>query len=160
MSPRAACRLATMGFEPVYDYVAGKADWLARGLPREGAKATEPRVVDALRSDVVTCSLGDHAEDVLQALEDAPFGFALVLDEAGVLLGRVRRSALRDQPDGVIADVLEPGPSTIRADAAPADIAERLTERSLSAAIVTDPDGRLLGVVTPGELRALISEAT
>ena len=34
MSPRAACRLDTLGFEHVYDYLTGKYDWLARGLPR------------------------------------------------------------------------------------------------------------------------------
>jgi hypothetical protein len=47
MSPRAACRLATIGFTEVYDYVAGKAEWLARGLPRDGEKATEPRAIDS-----------------------------------------------------------------------------------------------------------------
>jgi 3-mercaptopyruvate sulfurtransferase SseA len=31
MSPRAAWRLKTLGFERVYDYVGGKADWLAHG---------------------------------------------------------------------------------------------------------------------------------
>jgi hypothetical protein len=43
MSPRAACRLETLGFPEVYDYVAGKADWLAHGLDVEGAGA--PSVV-------------------------------------------------------------------------------------------------------------------
>jgi hypothetical protein len=27
MSPRAACRLDTLGFEHVYDYLTGKFDW-------------------------------------------------------------------------------------------------------------------------------------
>ena len=36
MSPRAAWRLEATGFGPVYDYVAGKADWLAADLPFEG----------------------------------------------------------------------------------------------------------------------------
>ena len=36
MSPRAAWRLEAAGFGPVYDYVAGKADWLAADLPFEG----------------------------------------------------------------------------------------------------------------------------
>jgi hypothetical protein len=35
MSPRAACRLELLGFTQVYDNVAGKADWLAHGLPTE-----------------------------------------------------------------------------------------------------------------------------
>ena len=36
MSPRAAWRLEAAGFSPVYDYAAGKADWLAADLPFEG----------------------------------------------------------------------------------------------------------------------------
>ncbi len=36
MSPRAAWRLEATGFGPVYDYAAGKADWLAADLPFEG----------------------------------------------------------------------------------------------------------------------------
>jgi rhodanese-related sulfurtransferase len=42
MSPRAAWRLETLGFERVYHYVGGKADWLAHALPREGQ---DPRPV-------------------------------------------------------------------------------------------------------------------
>jgi rhodanese-related sulfurtransferase len=42
MSPRAAWRLEAAGFGPVYDYAAGKADWLAAGLPFQGtAKLAE-----------------------------------------------------------------------------------------------------------------------
>jgi rhodanese-related sulfurtransferase len=36
MSPRAAARLATLGFTRVYDYAEGKVDWLAHGLPGRG----------------------------------------------------------------------------------------------------------------------------
>jgi hypothetical protein len=32
MSPRAACRLETLGLEHVHDHVPGKADWLAHNL--------------------------------------------------------------------------------------------------------------------------------
>ena len=36
MSPRAAWRLEGLGFEKVFDYVPGEADWFASGLPRDG----------------------------------------------------------------------------------------------------------------------------
>ena len=39
MSPRAACRLETLGFASVDDYVGGKEDWLAHELPTEGELA-------------------------------------------------------------------------------------------------------------------------
>jgi hypothetical protein len=44
MSPRAACRLDTLGFEHVYDYMPGKVDWLARNLPVEGTAADAPTI--------------------------------------------------------------------------------------------------------------------
>jgi hypothetical protein len=52
--PRAACRLELLGFTQVYDYVLGKADWLAHGLPTKGERAQLPRAKDVLRRDVVT----------------------------------------------------------------------------------------------------------
>ena len=36
MSPRAAWRLEALGFGGVYDYVAGKVDWIAAGYLPNG----------------------------------------------------------------------------------------------------------------------------
>src|SRR2546425_461639 len=41
MSPRAAWRLERLGYGPVHDYVGGKVDWLAAGLPSEGEGSRE-----------------------------------------------------------------------------------------------------------------------
>ncbi len=57
MSPRAACRLEQLGFPEVYDYTAGKADWLAHGLETEGEQAGVLRARHAVRADVVTASI-------------------------------------------------------------------------------------------------------
>src|SRR5262245_25204843 len=99
MSPRAACRLETLGFTDVYDYAAGKADWLARGLPREGEKATDPRALDIAAHDVVTCVLDARVDDVRARVESSRYGFAFVLSTSAVLLGRLRRSAMQDRRD-------------------------------------------------------------
>ena len=66
MSPRAAWRLESLGFAEVYDYVAGKLDWMAAGLPTEGTNAARPRVGQVARKDVPTCSL----EERLGAVRD------------------------------------------------------------------------------------------
>jgi len=42
---------------------------------------------------------------------------------------------------------MEPGPSTVRLDADGRELAERLRNRDLKTAIVTDPKGRLAGIV-------------
>ena len=59
MSPRAAARLESLGFTNVYDYEAGKADWFAAGLPREGEAMPVPRAADVARNDDLTCALED-----------------------------------------------------------------------------------------------------
>jgi rhodanese-related sulfurtransferase len=146
MSPRAACRLATLGFAHVYDYMPSKVDWMARGLPLEGTKASEPRTIDFARPDVVTCGLGDRADDVARQVAASPYGFALVVSDTNVLLGRLRRGALERDPQARAEEILEPGPSTVRADSNPSELAERLRDANLSTAVITDPDGRLLGV--------------
>jgi CBS domain-containing protein len=152
MSPRAACRLDTLGFEHVYDYMPGKADWLARALPREGEKAAEPRAIDFARQDVVTCHLRDSVGEVRKRVASSPYAFAFVVTHGGVVLGRLRKGALEGDPDAPAEAVMEPGPSTVRPDLPPARLRERLERSNLSTAVITDPDGRLLGVVLRDDL--------
>jgi hypothetical protein len=154
MSPRAACRLDTLGFEQVYDYMPGKADWLARGLPREGTEAAGPRAVDFARRDVVMCRLADGVGVVREQVKASPYGFAFVATEDGVLLGRLRKAALEGDPEASAESVMEPGPSTVRADLAPASLRERLERGNLTTAVISDPDGRLLGIVLRDDLPA------
>ena len=147
MSPRAAWRLATLGFEHVYDYAGGKADWLAHGLPREGERAGQPYAGDLLDDEQPTCRLDDDLAAVRAALEAARHGFCLVIADHSVVLGRVRRSALKDAaPDATAEQLMEPGPSTVRPDTPAHELIERLAIRDLKTAIVTTPEGRLLGV--------------
>ena len=89
MSPRAAWRLEAIGFEQVYDYVAGKVDWLAAGLPSEGTRTSELRAADAARRDVPTCLLDDDLASVGAAART--WGTCMVVNERGVLLGRLGR---------------------------------------------------------------------
>jgi hypothetical protein len=118
LSPRAACRLETLGFEHVHDYVPGKSDWLAHNLPvdREHDLVTVGAIA---RSDVVTCGLADRVGDIASRIADSPYGFALVISAAGVLLGRVRAGALNVARDTLVEQVMESGPSTVRPDTRP-----------------------------------------
>ncbi len=47
---------------------------------------------------------------------------------------------------------MEPGPSTVRADTAIDVLRERLASRGLSTAVVTTPEGVLLGIVRRADL--------
>jgi len=126
MSPRAACRLETLGFARVHDYVLGKADWLARGLPTQGDQANVPRAKDLLRDDVVTVRLDEPVGAVGPRVARSPYAFAFVLAENGTLLGRLRKAALEGDPAAAVQDVMEPGPSTVRADSNLEKLAARM----------------------------------
>ncbi len=152
MSPRAACRLVTLGFEQVYDYMPSKVDWMARGLPLEGEKAGEPRAIDVARTDVVTCRLQDTIGAVHDRVTQSPYGYAFVLGPGGVLIGRLRQASLGDRPDTKAQDVMEPGPSTTRPDTPPDELLAKLQHADLTTAVLTDPEGRLLGVVRRRDL--------
>jgi len=122
--------------------VPGKVDWIARGLPTEGEKASAPRAGRLARDDVATCGLDEPADRVRELIDASPYGFCLVLAEDRTLLGRIRKSTLE----------LEPGPSTVRYDLAVDELRKRLDEKDLRTAIVTTPEGKLIGVVRRADL--------
>jgi len=148
LSPRAACRLVTLGLTRVYDYTAGKVDWFAHGLPGEGLRANDPTAGSLARHDVATCPLDVSAGDVRRGIADSPYGYALVLSRGGVVLGRVRKSALDtlSENDGIDA-VLEPRPQTIRPHLTKTKVHERFEAYGFRTLVVTRPDGTLIGVL-------------
>ena len=118
----------------------------------EGEKAGEPRAIDIARTDAVTCGLDDTVGAVHDRVAQSPYGFALVLGPRDVLLGRLRKADLENDPDAQAQDVMEPGPSTTRPDISPTKVLEKLQQSDLTTAILTDPEGHLLGVVRRADL--------
>src|SRR5258708_11918772 len=114
MSPRAAWRLESLGFAEVYDYAAGKADWLAWGLPREGRAAQVPTVGEVARRDVTTCGLADRVTDAKARAQAAGFEACVVVNERRVVLGLLRSQELDADPDAVAEQVMRAGPTTYR----------------------------------------------
>jgi predicted transcriptional regulator len=154
MSPRAACRLATLAYD-VYDYAPGKVDWMAHGLPIEGTAAGRPTALSLARNDVAACALDDKATEVSRLIAASPYGFALVLSTGGIVLGRVRGSRLNGEDSAACVEaVMEPGPSTIRPHLTIDELAARLGRSEVRTLIVTDPEGKLLGVVRRGDVEA------
>ena len=152
MSPRAACRLDVLGFTQVFDYVPGKIDWMAHGLPVDGTTFTAT-IGQHLRHDVVTAALDDRVHDVRTRVEAGDHDFALVLAGDATLLGRLRRSVLdAADPNATAGQVMEPGPSTLRQHEPAAAVRDRLIRHHLRSAIVTDPEGHLMGTVHPADL--------
>jgi CBS domain-containing protein len=106
-----------------------------------------------MRDDVVRCASSDPVSEVRASIERSIYPFALVTGRDGMLLGRVRASALKAEPDDrPVGEVMELAPSTVRPHRAAGELAKHLADRDLRWAIVTTPEGRLLGVASREEL--------
>ena len=141
-----------LGFADVYDYAPGKVDWLAHNLEVEGETIDPPTVGRVIRDDAVRCAPTDRATDVLKSIERSPYPFALVTSVDGIVVGRVRASALDASSEEPVGDIAEPGPKTFRPHRSAENVARQLAEKDLRWAIVTTPEGRLLGVASREDL--------
>jgi rhodanese-related sulfurtransferase/CBS domain-containing protein len=151
LSPRAARRLETLGFDKVYDYVEGKLDWLAAGLPTEGANAEKPRAVDLANRDVPTCDLDDRMGDVTRRAHAAGWDACVVVTADRVVLGLLRSKELAADPELRAEQAMRPGPSTFRPNVPIAEMAEYMTEHKLESSPITSSDGRLIGLLRCSE---------
>jgi Mg/Co/Ni transporter MgtE len=151
MAPRAAARLETLGFNKVYEYKAGKEDWLASGLPSEGHQAAEPTIASVVRRDVPRFGLDDRCGPILDSLKAGGWDWAAIVNPAGILLGRVRAEDISD-PDASASSVMKEGPATYRPSVKLDELLGRMHEKHFEMAFVTDPDGRLWGLVTARDI--------
>ena len=89
MSPRAAWRLESLGCREVYDYVAGEADWFARGPLREGRDAAISLAGDVPGRDVPTCGLDNRVGEVRERVRSTGWDECLVVNGEQVVFGRL-----------------------------------------------------------------------
>jgi len=136
----------------VYDYMPGKVDWLAHNLEVEGDRADAPTLGRVMRDDVVRCAPADPATAVLKLIKGSPYPFAVMISADGCVLGRVPASALDPPSETPVWDVAEPGPKTFRPHHSAENVARQLADKDLRWAIVTTPEGRLLGVASRSDL--------
>jgi CBS domain-containing protein len=131
----------------VYDYRTGKQDWLGAGLPTEGTNTQRPRLVDVVRRDVPTCSLGERLGDVRHRVAAAGWDTCVVVSQQRVVLGLLRASELAADPGLPVERAMRPGPSTYRPNVSVEQMRGIMTERNLVSSPVTTADGKLLGLV-------------
>jgi CBS domain-containing protein len=145
-----------MGFTKVYDYEGGKLDWLAFGLPVEGAAASEPTIGSVARRDVPTCQLHERLSDLGTRMSEG-WTWCAVVNADGVVLGRLRRHQLAESPGASAREVMDPGPSTYRPSTPAEEMLQVMTKGRFERAFVTDSDGRLLGLVGRQDLEAALT---
>jgi len=147
MSPRAASRLESLGFERVYDYVAGKADWAAFGLAIEGRWHSGTRVGAHAHTRVPGCGPSDRLQEVRERVRASGWDTCFVTDERGVVLGRLGRAALARDDDVPVAEAMMLGPSTVRPSFRLDQAVKRMRSQNLSTLPVTRSDGVLVGII-------------
>src|SRR5215472_17882345 len=144
MSPRAAWRLEAAGFGPVYDYVAGKADWLAADLPFEGTAQLAGMFTSR---GAATVAEGTPVAEALGLLDAQGFGPVLVVNEAGVVMGAAYREGLAAAArEAAVGTVMRFGVSTVRPSEDAAALAHRMGHRQVTRVVVTRSDGTLIGL--------------
>ncbi|MBO0713394.1 MAG: CBS domain-containing protein [Acidimicrobiales bacterium] len=138
----------------VYDYVAGKMDWLGFGLPHDG---TALLVSEVARRDLPTCCPGDAVESVLGLLQEAEVALCPVIDGHGVVLGAVHRKELEKTERGTPAEeVMEVAMSTIRPSAELHTLLDQMEQARTEATVITRPDGTLFGLAVRSQVRRVL----
>jgi hypothetical protein len=126
----------------VYDYVDGKADWMAYDLPVEGDDG--PFLGQRLEP-VPTCDVALTVADARQAMDTSESDVVVLVHATGLAVGEVEREALEGQADDVrLLEILAPVPSTVRPSVTVASVADAGGGQRL----VTTSDGRLLGAAS------------
>jgi rhodanese-related sulfurtransferase len=154
LSARAGARLEGLGLRTVYRYVAGPADWRAAGLPSEGRDANVARAGTVARRDLPTARTSEPVRDVTDRVGPYRTDAVVVVNDDGVVLGLLPGAALGN-PTAFVGDVLEDAPATVRADAPLHELAALMVKRDLTSVLVTDPDGRLLGLARRDDVERL-----
>jgi len=147
MSPRAAWRLETLGFQELYDYTVGKLDWLAAGLPTEGTNANRPRAGTLARKDVPTCALDERLGAVRDRAHAQGWDAAVVVNAERVVFGLLRAKELAGDGDRLISEAMRPGPSTFRPYVLAEEMAKTMVNHKLESSPITTSDGRLVGLL-------------
>lgn len=144
-----------MGFDAVYDFTAGIADWKAAGLAVEGSEVGLTNVLAAARTDVPICRPEEVLGDVRARATAAGWDEALVVDCDNVVVGRIRGERW-DHPDDLkVESVMELGPTTVRPDGSLIDLSKRMDDKGTKLVVVSDAQGHLLGVVLAEEARQI-----
>jgi len=149
-----------MGFEQVYEYEDGKRDWASFGLPREGMLAEQPSGGDVARADVPTCLLSDDLSEVRQRARESGWDTCVVVNDGGVVLGRLGSKAIGSDDDQSVEEAMTEGPSTVRPRIRLDALVQRMQSKNVNSLLVTTPDGKLVGLVLRSQAEERLNSST
>lgn len=153
LSARAAWRLSSLGFTQIFRYTVGKADWLANGLPVEGAQAGLETVADIVDMEVPTCKRGERVGEVRQRVTGEGWDTCIVVNDSLIVLGILRAIDLeKGDPSWPAEEVMERDPLAFRLDVHLKHALDQMKQHRLDNALVTTTDGRLFGLLKQEDL--------
>jgi Mg/Co/Ni transporter MgtE len=71
----------------------------------------------------------------------------IVVNDEGVVLGRLRGDALDGDPEASVEQVMESGPVTFRPSVPLEEMADYMQEHGMDSALITTTEGRLVGIL-------------
>ena len=135
-----------MGFAEVFDYVPGKMDWVAFGLPVEKGQNGPSMLIEQIERQVPTCQLNESVGEAKRRAEKLGFQLCVVVNEEGIVLGLVEKDAWKKDSAMAVETIMDPGATTLRPSYLVEDALELLIKRSRDDIVVTSSDGRLIGI--------------
>ncbi len=128
----------------------------------EGRTAGRRRAIQIARKDIPTCRADERLGDVRDRVRAAGHDQCIVVNDDGVVLGRLRGKAWENDANATVEDVMQLGPATIRPDPFLHELIERLQRRKIGSILVTSygshEGGRLLGVLYREDVERVLAE--
>jgi len=134
----------------VFDYVAGKQDWLSNALPIEGKLAHTATIGGMADRNVPTCHLTEKLSEVRDRLH-GDWKICVVINDTRIVLGLLRKE-LAENGNQSVDRVMTSGPTTFRPHVTVEQMADYIRRKHLDTILVTTSDGRLVGALDEANL--------
>ena len=135
----------------VFDYVAGKQDWLSNALPIEGKLAHTATIGGLADRNVPTCHLTEKLSEVRDRLHGDAWKICVVINDTRSVLGLLRNEVVENS-NQFVDRFMASGPATFRPHVTVEQIADYIREKKLDTILVTTSDGRLIGALDEADL--------
>jgi len=107
---------------------------------------------------VPTCRLRERVGEVARRARETGWDFCVVLHDDRVVLGLLAAAALDADPAATAENVMRSAPLTIRPHLTLEHAAQRLDAGPTDHALVTDADGRLIGLLRRSDLERRLAD--
>lgn len=138
-------------------YTGGKVDWLSHGLPSEGTHAQAARVGSLVKRDVPRCHLTDTLEEIQRRIPQE-WHECVVVNAQDIVLGILDTSGWSVDPRLTAEQAMRSGPATFRPRHSISDALMRMRRHDTQYVLVTTPEGRLIGILTRGDVEGASAE--